>query len=237
MSCSARLPIYVLFSSAFFPETQAIIIFSIYVLGIIVAVITGLILNKTIFKGLSSPLVMELPPYRLPTLHGLFIHMWERGKSFIKKAGTIIFLIVVVVWFFANLPYGVQYASKQSLIGKLGNVISPAFKPLGFGNWQSAVALIFGFVAKEVIIGTFGTVYNVSENNISSVLRTFFTPLSAISFMVFVLLYIPCVSTIATIKQETNSWKWTIFSVIYTISIAWIISFLVYQGGLLLGLG
>ncbi|MBD3204127.1 ferrous iron transport protein B [Candidatus Woesearchaeota archaeon] len=235
MSCSARLPVYVLFAGAFFPKSQAVVIFLIYLLGIAVAVISGFVFHKILFKGISTPLVMELPPYRMPTLTGLLIHMWERGKSFIRKAGTIIFLIVVVIWFLANIPYGVEYASRQSLIGWIGDMISPVFEPLGFGNWQSSVALIFGVVAKEVVIGTFGTVFDVGEQGLSAVLQNMFTPLSAAAFMVFVLLYIPCISTIATIKKETGSWRWTFFVLGYTTIVAWLFSFIVYQGGLLLG--
>ncbi|MBN2421726.1 ferrous iron transport protein B [Candidatus Woesearchaeota archaeon] len=236
MSCSARLPVYILFTSAFFPGKQGIVIFGIYVLGIIVAIMSSLLFNRTIFKGLSSPLVMEIPPYRVPTLISLLIHMWERGKSFILKAGTTIFAIVIIIWLLANLPLGVEYASKQSFVGKAGQIIAPLFKPLGFGTWQATVSLIFGLAAKEVIISTFGTVYQVQEANITSVLQNVFTPLSAISFMVFVLLYFPCISTVAVIKKETGSWKWALFSIIYTTVVAWIMSFIVYQGGLILGI-
>ncbi|MBN1502149.1 ferrous iron transport protein B [Candidatus Woesearchaeota archaeon] len=235
MSCSARLPVYVLFASAFFPKDQGAVIFIIYLIGIAAAIASGLIFNRTLFKGLSSPLVMELPPYRIPTITGLVIHMWERGVSFIQKAGTVIFLLVVSTWLLGNLPFGVDYASQESLIGRAGMFIAPFFKPLGFGTWQASVALIQGFIAKEVIIGTFGAVYGVGSEGLASVLQNVFTPLSAFSFMVFVLLYVPCIATVAVIKKETNSWKWPLFTVLYTTLIAWLASLIVYQGGLLLG--
>jgi len=235
ISCSARLPVYVLFTAVFFVKNQALIIFSLYILGIVIAIIMGLIFKKTLFKGTSSPFVMELPPYRLPTLKGSLIHMWEKGKLFMIKAGTIIFGAVLVLWFLSSVPFGVEYGSEHSLIGMLGKVIVPVFSPLGFGNWQTTVSLIFGFVAKEVIVGSMGTLYGVGEQGLATILPIYFTPLSAYAFMVFVLLYAPCLAVIATIKKETNSWKWPIFTAVYLTIVAWIVSFIVYQGGLLLG--
>jgi len=237
MSCSARLPVYVLFTAAFFAKNKTLIIFSIYLLGIIIAMLIGLIFKKTLFKGESSPFVMELPPYRIPTLKGSFMHMWEKGKLFIIKAGTVIFGAVLVIWFLSSVPFGVEYGSEQSLVGIIGKIIAPVFQPLGFGNWQAAVSLLFGFIAKEVIIGSMGTLYGVGQEGLSAVLHGSFTPLSAYAFMVFVLLYVPCIAVIATIKKETNSWKWPAFTTVYLTVVAWIISFIVYQGGLLLGLG
>jgi len=236
MSCSARLPVYALFVGAFFSQNRGLIIWSIYLVGIILAIIMGFIFKKVFFKGMSSPFVMELPPYRLPTATGLLIHTWERSKQFIKKAGTIILVAAIVIWFLASLPFGVEYGSKESLIGTIGSGVAPVFEPLGFGNWQSSVALIFGFVAKEVVVGTLGTLYG-GEEGLTSAIQQDFTPLSAYSFMLFTLIYIPCIATIATIKKETNSWKWTGFAVAYSIVLAWIVSFLFYQGGLILGFG
>lgn len=237
MSCGARLPVYILFAAALFSTHQGLVVFSLYLLGIIIAIIMGMIFKKALFKGLSSPFVMELPPYRLPTIKGALVHMWERGSLFLKKAGTIIFVVVVIIWFLSSVPFGVEYASEQSVIGGIGKVIAPVFKPLGFGDWQSAVALTFGFAAKEVIVGTFGTLYGVEEAGLASVIRDNFTPLSAYAFLVFVLLYMPCMAVIAVIKRETNSWKWPIFTAAYTTIIAWLMAFMVYQGGMLLGLG
>ncbi len=235
MSCSARLPVYVLFAGAFFSENQGTIIFSLYFIGIVLAILTGLLFKKIFFKRMSSPFVMELPPYRLPTLTGLAIHTWERSKQFVVRAGTIIFTAVLLAWFLANIPFGVEYASQQSVIGQIGTFIAPVFEPLGFGDWKAGVALSFGFVAKEVIIGTFGALYGTEKEGLGEALRVDFTPLSAYSFLLFTLIYIPCIATIAVIKKETGSWKWTLLAVSYSLSLAWIVAFLFYQGGLLLG--
>jgi ferrous iron transport protein B len=161
--------------------------------------------------------------------------MWERGKLFMIKAGTIIFGTVLIIWFLSSVPFGVEYGSEESLVGMMGKSISPIFAPLGFGNWQSAVSLIFGFVAKEVVVGSMGALYGFGEEGLSTVLQSTFTPLSAYAFMVFVLLYVPCLTVLATIRRETNSWKWTGFAALYLTVLAWIVSFLVYRIGLLLG--
>ncbi len=244
ISCSARLPVYVLFVGAFFTAYQGLVIFSLYLLGIIVAILAGLIFKKFLFKDLSSPFVIELPPYRWPTFKGLFIHAWEKIWLFIKKAGTVILAFSVIIWALASLPAGVEYGSEQSWAGSLGKTVTPVFEPLGFGNWQSSVALIFGFVAKEVVVGTFGTLYGVDNidslvgtESLNNALQNDFTPLSAYAFMVFVLLYVPCMAVLAVVKKETGSWKWPLFMVVYTTGIAWIVAFVVYQGGKLLGLG
>jgi ferrous iron transport protein B len=237
MSCGARLPVYLLFTAAFFPKNKALVIFSIYFLGILMAVGMGLIFKRFLFKGTSSPFVMELPPYRLPTLKGSLIHMWERGKQFVVKAGTVIFGAVIVIWLLSSMPFGVEYASEDSAAGMVGKAIAPVFSPLGFGNWQASVSLVFGFVAKEVIIGSMGALYHVGEEGLSAVLTSEFSPLSAFSFMVFVLLYVPCVVVIATMRKETGTWRWPLFTAAYLTALAWVASFVVYQGGLLLGLG
>ncbi|NOZ80760.1 MAG: ferrous iron transport protein B [DPANN group archaeon] len=237
MSCSARLMVYVLFVGAFFEKDQGIIIFSLYLLGILMAIAIGLLFKRTLFRGETSPFIMELPPYRLPTLKGMLIHMWERSRLFITKAGTIIFSAVLVIWFLGNIPFGVPYASEQSIIGIIGRFIAPLFAPLGFGTWQASVSLLFGILAKEVVVGTMGTLYGVAEAGLGTVLKTTFTPLTAYVFMVFTLLYIPCVATLSAIRRETNSWRWMWFSVFYLTALAWTVSFIIYQGGLLLGLG
>ncbi|MDI7261961.1 MAG: ferrous iron transport protein B, partial [Thermodesulfobacteriota bacterium] len=204
MSCAARLPIYTLFAGAFFAENQGWVVFSLYLLGIILAIIVARIFKGLFFGGEVSPLIMELPPYRMPTIKGVLIHMWERGGLFLRKAGTIIFLGVILIWLLASLPFGVEYASKESFIGQLGSSFSPLFKPAGFGFWQAGVALLFGILAKEVVVGTFGTLYGVEEAGLKEVILTHFTPLSAYAFMVMSLIYIPCIAAIATIKRETN---------------------------------
>jgi ferrous iron transport protein B len=279
MSCGARLPVYTLFIGAFFPEKIAgNVLFSLYLLGIVVAIIMAKIFRKFLFKGPASPFVMELPPYRLPTIKGLLIHMWERGAVYLKKAGTIIFAGSVLVWFLSNFPWNPQYSKdydtlieqakgneelitqlenqkaaeklEKSYAGKLGKAIAPVFKPLGFDDWKIAVGLVGGFVAKEIVVSTLGTLHSIGEaDEESESLRQalqnetrpdgnkMFTPLVAYSLMVFVLLYIPCVATIAVIKRETNSWGWPIFTAFYSTLVAWLISFVIYQGGRLLGLG
>ena len=237
MSCSARLPVYIVFAGALFPNSGGIVVFSLYLLGIVLAVIMAAIFNKFFFAGEKSEFVMELPPYRIPTLKSVFIHMWEKVSAFIKKAGTIIFSVVVLIWVLANLPLGVEYASAQSLIGRFGQLIAPIFKPLGFGNWQAASSLIFGILAKEVVVGTLGVVYALGEGGLRAALTSNFTPLAAYSFMVMVLIYTPCIATLGTIKSETNSWKWPIISAAYLFALAWFVSFIVYQGGMFLGIG
>jgi len=279
VSCGARLPVYALLIGAFFPERiSGNILFSLYILGIVVAIFMAKILRKYLFKGEAAPFVMELPPYRFPTIKGLLIHMWERGVIYLKKAGTIIFVGVLIIWVLSNFPWTPNYSKdygtlieqaqnneemitqlenerafeklEMSYAGKMGRAIAPIFKPLGFDDWKLSVGLIGGFVAKEIVVGTLGTLHSVGEvDEESESLRQRlqnqtrpdgskkFNPLVAYAIMIFVLLYIPCVATIAVIKRETNSWKWPIFTVFYTTGVAWIASFIVYQGGKLLGLG
>ncbi|MGM0603156.1 MAG: ferrous iron transport protein B [Bacillota bacterium] len=237
MSCSARLPVYVIFAGALFPNHASTVVFSLYALGIVMAVIMAGIFNKVLFKGERSHFVMELPPYRFPTLKGVFIHMWEKVGAFIKKAGTIIFSVVVLIWVLANLPLGVDYASAESLIGQFGQLAAPIFEPLGFGSWQAASSLIFGILAKEVVVGTLGVVYAAGEGGLRAALQTNFSPLAAYSFLTMVLLYTPCIATLGAVKSETQSWKWTIFTASYLFVLAWIVSFIIYQGGMLLGMG
>ncbi len=235
MSCSARLPVYILFTGAFFSAQQGLIIFSLYLLGIVLAILMGVLFKKFIFKGETSHFVMELPPYRVPTLRSTFIHMWDRGSAFIKKAGTIIVAVVVLVWVLSSLPAGVEYASPTSFLGRIGGFIAPVFRPAGFGTWEASVALLFGIVAKEVVVGTLGTVYGAGEEGLAAILAATWTPLSAFSFMVMTLLYIPCVATIGAIRRETNSWGWTGFAIGYSLVLGWIMAVIVYQIGSLLG--
>jgi len=230
MSCSARLPIYTLFAGAFFADNQGWVVFSLYLLGIVLAVIVARIFKDLFFKSEVSPLIMELPPYRMPTVKGVLIHMWERGSLFLKKAGTIIFAGVVLIWLLASLPLGVQYASKESFIGQIGSFFAPLLKPAGFGFWQAGVALLFGILAKEVVVGTFGTLYGVEEAGLTNVIHGVFTPLSAYAFMVMSLIYIPCIAAIATIKRETN-WRWAFLAVGYSLILGWLMAVGIYQVG------
>ena len=240
ISCSARVPIYALFTAAFFtdPFTQTVVTFALYILGMIVAVIVAKSFKSTVFSEDSAPFIMELPPYRIPTLKSALLHMWERGFLFIKKAGTIILGTSALVWILSNLPPGVESGSAQSIIGMFGSVIAPIFQPLGFGFWQAAVAIVFGLMAKEIVVSTFGTLFALAEDDeegISGVLTEMFTPLSAISYMVFCLLYPACFAALGAIKEESNSWKWMAVSIVICTAIAYILSLIVYQGGLLLG--
>lgn len=240
ISCSARAPIYALFTAAFFdnPLTQAIITFGLYVFGMIIAIIVAKVLKSSVFADEATPFIMELPPYRIPTLKSAVLHMWERGFLFIKKAGTIILGTSVLVWILANLPPGVEYGSVNSIVGMLGNIFAPVFAPLGFGFWQAGVALIFGIMAKEIVVSTFGTLFSLEEDDeegITGVVGDMFTPLSAISFMVFTLLYVPCFAALGAIKEESNSWKWMLIAVVLCCGIAYVTSLIIYQGGLLLG--
>jgi len=353
MSCSARLPIYVLFAGAFFPKHAGNVVFSIYLLGIVLAVIMARIFRKVLLPGESAPFVMELPPYRLPTLKGLIIHMWDRGSMYVQKAGTIILAGSVLIWFLSSYPahpelsgdyarllkientrhqtalaniasplnlepdalknfapfenyekiqrlfrkesaiqLGKQCDLTQSLkarniawhqieeqypgtlflyreyerettrhqevveglasrrsaekaslsyAGRMGRFVSPVLEPLGF-DWRNTIALISGLVAKEIVVGTMGVIYQVGESShenqkLVESLRKHMTPLTAYAFMVFCLIYLPCIATIGVIRRELNSWKWTFFSAGYTTVLAWVVAFVIFQGGKLLGLG
>ena len=236
MLCGARLPIFVLLVGAFFASNQGLVLFSMYLLGILVAIAAAFVFRKTILKGESGHFVMELPPYRLPTVSGVLIHMWERGRAFLAKAGTIIFGAVVVVWFLSSLPWGVAYASADSWIGYIGRFIAPVFAPAGFGQWQAGVSLIFGFLAKEIVVGTMGAILAVEEGLLGGAIAAHlgWTPLVGLAFMVFCLLYVPCVATLGAIRGETKSWKWPVFTALYTTAIAWVLAVLVYQVGSLI---
>ena len=236
MSCGARLPVYLLLVGIFFAGwSQGLVMFSLYLLGILVALTSGLLLRKTLFKGESSAFVLEMPPYRLPTIKGVLIHAGERSWEFLRKAGVIIFPAVLLMWLLASLPFGVEYASSESLIGMAGSAIAPVFAPLGFGFAEAGVAILMGLLAKEVVVGAFGTLYGVGDEALGDVLMNIFTPLSAYSFMVFILLYMPCLAAMFTIKQETGSWKLTGLAAVGMCVIAWIVAFIIYQGGVLLG--
>ncbi len=192
---------------------------SFYALGILAAIISGLIFKNTVSRKLSDSFVMELPPYRIPTLKGALIHMWEQGSLFLKKAGTIIFFGVILIWILSSVPSSAGYATQTTVIGRIGTFISPIFAPLGFGQWQSAVALLTGIAGKELIVSTFGTVGGIEG---------IFTPASAYSFCIFVLLYMPCLAAIAVMRKETGTWRWPLFTIVYTTIFAWVASFASY---------
>lgn len=189
---------------------------------------------------MSSPFVMELPTYKLPSVKGILIHTWEKVKGFIKKAATIILAAVVIIWVLSIFPLGVPYGSQQSLLGMIGSAVAPIFAPLGFGTWQAAVAIIAGLLAKEAIVGTLGTLGGLEEDDeegIKSLVHDTFTPLSAFSFMAFSLLYIPCIAVLGVIKQETNTFKWPILMTAITLVTAYVVTFLIFNIGTLLGFG
>jgi ferrous iron transport protein B len=286
MSCSARLPVYVVFGMAFFGGQAGTVIWLLYALGILVALLAGMVFTRTLLKpDVTSAFVLELPPYRRPALKGMLLHMWENTSEFVHKAGTLILGLSVVMWVLLRLPMGVMDA-QDSYFGRISGAIAPAFAPLGFGDWQTAGALVSGLAAKEVVISTMSQIYAggaaaeastapvapladlaeiaggfvtatadagrillslipgvnltpaggaVQDTALSAALQQHFTPLSAFAFLIFVLLYIPCIATIGAIKHEFGG-SWATFSAIYQTAVAWGAAFLVFQIGRLLGL-
>ncbi len=283
MSCSARLPVYVLMAGAFFPKTAGNVIFGIYLLGVVLAIVVGQVFSHTIFKGQSAPFVLELPPYRLPTLKSVLIHMWEKGKVYLQKMGGVVLAFSIVIWFLGAFPRDIQYsvdyqgqiqqlASRikahgagaaqdevslshlknkikklkrsmeeerlaRSYIGRIGHAIEPFISPLGF-DWKLGVSLVTGFVAKEVVVSTMGVLYQTGEDDSASLKKALkesgIDKATALAFMAFVLIYVPCLVTVATIWRETGSAGWTAFSVSYLMILAWIIAFLIRQACYLL---
>ncbi len=318
MSCSARLPVYVLFAGALFAEHAGLVIFAIYISGIVLAMLMAWVFSKTIFRSESSPFVMEMPPYRVPTVRSIVIHMWDKGSIFVKKAGTVILVGVLIVWFLQAFPRNVEYSLdyraeitaagaaaeidikklekafsdedkrirdarppgafvppeesheyKEALAyrnkrlaaikakhknkisslesakkleetgfryaGRIGKSLEVVMKPIGL-DWRAGIALIPGFIAKEVVVGSLSVLYGVGEENESSkklhhAIRKNFTPLTAIVFMLFTLLYIPCLATVGVIKRETGSWKWTFFAMAYSVVLAYVVCLIVFQVG------
>ncbi|CUY01903.1 ferrous iron transport protein B [Staphylococcus epidermidis] len=230
MSCSARLPVYALFVGAFFSAHQSLVVLSLYVLGIVVALLVSTLLNKLILKDNQSVFIVELPTYRVPSFKTLWRSTWEKAKGFVKKAGTFIFGGSVVIWTLTYIgPHGVNVPINQSFMHMIGQGFANLIAPLGFGSWQAGATLIPGFLAKEVIISSMAILYSSSESGLTQVIQQQFTPLSAYAFMIFILLYVPCISTVATIRKETSSWKWTLLAVVYPILTAYILTFVFYQ--------
>jgi len=228
MSCSARLPVYVLLAGTFFPEQAGSVVFFLYVLGIAVAIGSAKLFRSTILPGEVSPFVMEMPPYRLPTAKMALLQTWSRGSMYLRKAGTVIFGGVVIVWLLASFPPGVDYGSAGSFAGTVGHLLEPLVAPLGF-DWKIAVALIFGFIAKEIVVGSLGTLYGTAEETLPAALLVdpALSAATALALMVFVLLYTPCVAALGVIRKETGSWKWTCFSVTYGLIVAWVLALVV----------
>lgn len=235
MSCGAKLPVYALVAGALFQKHQGLVIISLYILGILVGILAGFILKKTVFRGVSSGFVLELPTYRMPSFKGTVLNMWQKAKDFITKAGTIIFLMSVVIWLLQNFTPGLAVAqsSEASILGVLGTVIAPVFAPLGFGRWQESVALLTGLVAKEAVVSTMSVLYGAGGDSavLSGLLGTVFTPLAGYSFLVFTLLYMPCMSAFATIRREMGGWRWAIGAAVFQTVLAYLAALVIFQVG------
>ena len=235
MSCSAKLPVYGLIAGAFFSEHRGLVILSLYVLGVMLGILSGLIFRKAASNKQEAPFVIELPPYRMPSARNVFTHVWERVEHFLEKAGTIIFAMSVVLWFMQSFDFRLNFISDPSLsiLGAIGSAIAPIFKPLGFGSWQASVALLTGVVAKEAVVSSLSMFASFSASAGGEVVRQalsgIFTPASAYSFLVFVLLYTPCMAAIATIRREMQSRAWTAFAVVWQLASAYIMSLLTYN--------
>ncbi len=274
MSCSARLPVYVLIAGAFFPRRAGDVIFGIYILGVVLAIVVGRVMSVTIFKGESAPFVLELPPYRLPTLKSVVLHMWENTKVYLQKMGGVVLAFSIVIWFLGSFPKDIQFSQdyvakiriiqekmadlstkkeadavelehlkeqlkslkrameeerlEKSYIGQIGKAIEPVLAPLGF-DWKLGVSLVTGFVAKEVVVSTMGVLYQAGEDDTSSLQKALKTSgidkCTALAFMVFVLIYVPCMVTVLTIWKETGSFGWASFAVGYLMILAWVMAF------------
>ncbi len=259
MSCGARLPVYTLLIAAFFaPEAAGNVLFSIYIIGIVLALLMAKVFRTWLLPGESEPFVMELPVYRLPTLKNVLIHMWERAWLYLRKAGTLILAAAILMWGLFTFPLvdvdGQEFASasqqmEASYAGRLGKAVEPVIAPIGF-DWKTGVALIAGFAAKEIVVSTLGTLYSIQDEDAlageeGGAVKDFaqkarehsgFTAFTAYILMLFTLIYVPCMATVAIIKRETNGWKWPLFTIGYTTGLAWVVCLLVYQGGRLLGL-
>jgi ferrous iron transport protein B len=255
MSCSARLPVMVLFAGAFFPTHAPLVLIGLYLLGIAVAIITARLLRLTRFKKDETPFVMELPPYRIPTLQATLRHMWERSEQYLRKIAGLILVAAVVIWFLSYYPrpaHDVQPAmteqeammahSENSYLGRIGKVCEPVMKPLGL-DWRASVALVSGAAAKEIVVSTLGVLYSVedAEENGATLSQHLirsgnYSQASALAMMIFVLLYFPCIATIAAIAHEAGGWRWALFSVVYNTLLAWVVAWGAYQIGVLFGM-
>ena len=227
MSCNARLPVYSIFAAVFFPNSIGLVVASLYFLGILLAFILGIIFKHTIFKNEEEPLLIELPEYKLPSLKNLLNQLYEKTKGFLVKAGTLIFAMSIILWFLSNFNFSGMTDVNNSILSYVGGFIAPIFKPLGFGNWQSSVSLLTGLIAKETVVSSMSVIF---AGNLQTMLPLHFTTLSALSFLVFVLLYTPCITVVGTMKKEFGS-KLTLFSVTYQLVLAWLVAFLVFNIG------
>ena len=250
MSCSARLPIYIMITGTFFAvKYQSLIMISLYAIGIVMAVVVSRVLSRWLIRGEDTPFVMELPPYRFPTAKAIGRHTWEKGKQYLKKMGGIILFASIVVWALGYFPHddslSQQQQQEQSYIGRIGKAIEPVFRAQGF-DWKLDVGLVAGVGAKEIVASTMGVLYSGDEsvaddtaddntpkyaNLYDKMTADGITPLIAFAYLTFVLLYFPCLATIAAVKSESGSWKWAAFTAVYTTALAWIVSALIYQIG------
>ena len=231
MSCSAKLPIYAMFTAAFFPNNAALVMILLYATGILVGILCAFLLKNSMFQGEPVPFVMELPNYRLPSAKSVLLLMWDKAKDFLTKAFTIIFLASIIIWFLQSFDTRLNVVddSSLSMLANVGRMIAPIFAPLGFGDWRAATALITGFTAKEAVVSTLTVLMNTTSTALPAVLGSLFTTASAASFLVFTLLYTPCVAAIAACKREMGSAKSALFMVLAQCGVAWIFSFIVYQ--------
>ena len=226
MSCNARLPIYIVFTSVFFANNRTLIIISLYLLGIAMAFIIGLLFKNTLFKKDEEPFIIELPDYKIPDMKNVLLQTFDKGKGFLKKAGTIIFAMSVLIWVLQNYNITGQVENvSESFLYYIGNFLAPIFKPLGFGTWQAAVSLLTGLMAKETVLSTMEVIY---KGNLEVLLPMHFNWISAYSFLIFILLYTPCISAIGTMKKEFGT-RLTVFSVAYQLALAWGASFIFYN--------
>jgi len=231
MSCSAKIPIYAVFTAAFFERHQALVMIGLYVSGILVGILTALLYNKTVFRGKPVPFVMELPNYRFPSAKSVLLLMWEKARDFIQRAFSVIFVATVLIWFLQSFDARLNPVSDNadSLLAMVGQVISPIFRPLGFGDWRISTSLITGFSAKEAVVSTLGVLLGVSTEELTGALSALFTTTSSVSFLLFTLLYTPCVAAVAAIKRELGSGISALGVVVAQCGVAWVVSFAVYQ--------
>lgn len=228
MSCNARLPVYTVFAAVFFTNHRGLVVASLYLLGIVVAFLLGILLKNTYFKKDEEPFIIEIPEYKMPKFSSVLNVTADKALEFLKKAGTLIFAMSVVIWVLSNFNLsGMVEEFNDSILASIGNVIAPIFKPLGFGNWQSAVALLSGLLAKETVLSSMEVIFS---GNLQTVLTAHFNSLTAYSFLAFILLYTPCISTVGTMKKEYGG-KLTVFSVFFQLTVAWIVSFLIFNVG------
>ena len=248
LTCGAKLPIMALFAAMFFPDNAGDVVFGMYIIGVVMAIIAAKILGATTFKGEGSTFLLELPPYRMPDMKTVLLETWDKGKGYLTKAGTIIFAASVLLWVMSNYNFSGPCEIGESILATLGSWMSTLFVFHGFATWEAGAALLSGIMAKETVVATMGVLYGAAEVSteadealeaaktmLGTGMATSFTTLSAFAFMVFSQLYTPCVTALGTIKKETNSWKWMGFSAVYMFAIAWVVSLIVYQGGKLMG--